>query len=47
LFLPNGSIQEVVGWDRCAARLGTDWVAAVKAAAEKEAGTAVPVNVAE
>jgi hypothetical protein len=45
LYFPDGSLEEITDWTRCAAKLGTDWVLMVKAALEKEAGQAVPVNV--
>lgn len=45
LYAEDGSIEEVPSWSKYHAKLGTDWVLAVKKKMEQEAGAAIPVNV--
>ena len=45
LYKPDGSIEEIVNWEKCAGRLGTDWVLFTKRQMEKQAGTNIQLNV--
>lgn len=41
LFFEDGGIEEIAGWSGYHAKMGPDWVLAMKTKMEKEAGTAV------
>jgi len=45
LYMGDGGLKEIAFWSKCEATLGADWVLAVKAKMEKEAGTSIPINV--
>ena len=44
LFFPDGGVEEIPEFSKCAVRLGTDWMLATKAAMEKTAGQSIPVT---
>lgn len=44
-YYQNGSIKEVAKWTECAIKLGVDWVLWTKEQMEREANTAVKLNV--
>ena len=43
LYLPDGGVHEICQWSWCDARLGQDWVLAMKKDMEKKAGQSIPV----
>ena len=45
LFKEDGSLEEVLNWNKCAVKLGVDWVNATKKNMEQKAGTSIPLNV--
>lgn len=45
LFFEDGGIEEITNWSKYDARLGVDWVLAIKDQMEKEAGQAIKLNV--
>jgi hypothetical protein len=45
VFRPDGSVEEIPRWSRCALRLGLDWKEAIRKQMEKEAGQPVVVGV--
>jgi hypothetical protein len=45
LYYPDGSIEEVVGWSKCAVKLEVDWVNAAKKHIENQAGQVIPLKV--
>jgi hypothetical protein len=45
LFFPDGGLREIARWSRCEARLGADWVAAMKKQMEAQAGQSIPLKV--
>ncbi len=44
LYYLDGGIEEISMWSACDARLGPDWVAAMKHDMEQKAGQTVPIN---
>ncbi len=41
LYMPSGGLREIPHWRDCSARLGSDWVFAVKKSMEQKAGQAI------
>lgn len=44
LYLPDGGFMEISNWNKCSAKLGVDWVLAVKKHMESKTGQTVPLT---